>query len=97
MSAEKDLGIDEFKEKVWQGLGLVRIFLKKERNSSADKKEPLIIKKDSSLDDVLRVISNQMRDDVNRAYIWGKKARFPGQEVSFKFKVFDEMEVYFGR
>jgi ribosome-interacting GTPase 1 len=38
-----------------------------------------------------------MRDDVNKAYIWGKKARFPGQEVSFNFQVFDEMEVYFGR
>ena len=97
MSAEKGLGIDEFKEKIWQGLGLVRIFLKRERNSNVDKKEPLIIKKDSSLDDVLKIISNQMRDDVNRAYIWGDKARFPGQEVSFKFKVFDEIEVYFGR
>ena len=50
-----------------------------------------------SLDDVLKRISSQMRDDVNRAYIWGKSAKFPGQEVSFKFLVFDEMEVYFGR
>jgi len=78
-------------------LGLVRVFLKKERNAQADKDNPLIMKNSSSLDDVLKRISSQMRDDVSRAYIWGKKAKFPGQEVSFKFTVFDEMEVYFGR
>jgi hypothetical protein len=38
-----------------------------------------------------------MRDDVNKAYIWGEKAKFPGQEVSFSFQVFDEMEVFFSR
>lgn len=97
MSADKGVGIDDFKEKVWKGLGLVRVYLKRERTVDADKKEPLIIKNTSTLDDVLKRISNQMRDDVNKAYIWGKNARFPGQEVSFTFPVFDEMEVYFGR
>lgn len=97
MSANEKIGVDEFKKKVWQGLGLVRIFLKKERNLEVNREEPLIIKKNSTLDDVLRQISNQMRDDVGKAYIWGKKARFPGQEVSFNFPVFEEMEVYFGR
>ena len=77
MSADKGIGIDEFKEKVWQGLGLVRVYLKRERTNDADKKEPLIIKNSSNLDDVLKRISNQMRDDVNKAYIWGKNARFP--------------------
>lgn len=97
MSANEKIGVDEFKEKVWQGLGLVRIFLKKGRNLKANKNEPLIIKRESTLDDVLRQISHQMRDDVSKAFIWGKKARFPGQEVSFSFPVFEEMEVYFGR
>jgi len=97
MSADKGIGVEEFKEKVWQGLGLVRVYLKKDRTSEADKNEPLIVKNTATLDGVLRRISNQMRDDVGKAYIWGKGARFPGQEVSFKFQVFDEMEVYFGR
>ena len=97
MSAEKGIGIDEFKEALWQGLGLIRVYLKKERVNEADKKEPLIMKKTNTLNDVLKRISNEMRDDVSRACIWGKNARFPGQEVSFKFPVFDEMEVWFGR
>ncbi len=97
MSADKGVGLEDFKEKVWKGLGLVRVYLKKERSVEADYSQPLILKNTSTLDEVLKRISNQMRDDVNKAYIWGKKARFPGQEVSFTFQVFDEMEVYFGR
>ncbi len=97
MSANQGIGIDEFKEKVWQGLGLIRVYLKRERSGQADKKEPLIMKNGQSLDAVLKKVSGEMRDDVSRAYIWGKNARFPGQEVSFSFPVFDEMEVWFGR
>ncbi len=97
MSVDRNIGIDEFKERVWQGLGLVRVYLKKERVGEADRKDPLIIRNTATLDQVLKRISNQMRDDVNKAYIWGNKAKFPGQEVSFNFQVFDEMEVFFGR
>ena len=97
LSAKDGIGILEFKEALWLGLGLVRVYLKRERMGEADKKEPLIMKKTNTLNDVLRRISNEMRDDISRACIWGKNARFPGQEVSFKFPVFDEMEVWFGR
>lgn len=97
MCVDQNLGIEEFKERVWRGLGLVRVYLKKDRTSESDKKEPLIIKNTATLDQVLKRISSQMRDDVGKAYIWGKNARFPGQEVSFNFQVFDEMEVFFGR
>ncbi|MDP4009371.1 MAG: GTPase [Candidatus Shapirobacteria bacterium] len=97
MCADKNIGIDDFKEKVWQGLGLVRVYLKRERSVDADKSDPLIVKNTDTLDGVLKRISNQMRDDVSKAYIWGKGARFPGQEVSFNFTVFDEMEIFFGR
>ena len=97
MSAGEGVGIEEFKEKIWQGLSLVRVYLKRERNGEADKKEPLIMKKGQTLDSVLKKVSGGMRDDVSRAYIWGKNARFPGQEVSFSFPIFDEMEVWFGR
>lgn len=97
MSADKGVGIEEFKEKVWKGLGLIRVYLKRDRNGLADKVKPLIMRKGQTLDNVLKRISGQMRDDISRAYIWGENARFPGQEVSFNFPVFDEMEVWFGR
>ncbi|MFA5828181.1 MAG: GTPase [Candidatus Shapirobacteria bacterium] len=97
LSADKEIGLEELKEKIWRELGLVRVYLRYERNTEGDKKEPLIMKKTKTIDDVLKRISSQMRDDVNKACIWGKNARFPGQEVSFNYAVFDEMEVWFGR
>jgi len=97
ISAERGIGMEELKETLWRELGLVRVYLRRERNGEADKKEPLIMRRNQTLDEVLKRISNQMRDDVNKACIWGKEARFPGQEVSFGLAVFDEMEVWFGR
>jgi small GTP-binding protein len=97
ISAEKGIGIEEFKEKVWQKLGLVRVYLKRERTGEADKKEPLIMKRGQTLRQALNKISTQMGEDVTRVFIWGKQAKFQGQEVSFSYPVFDEMEVWFGR
>lgn len=97
ISVEEGVSIEELKEAIWTGLGLVRVYLKKDRVSKADYEEPLIMKSDKTLADVLKKISAEMRDDVTRACIWGNKAKFPGQEVSFNFQVFDEMEVWFGR
>ncbi|MCX6726948.1 MAG: 50S ribosome-binding GTPase [Candidatus Shapirobacteria bacterium] len=97
MSAVNGQGIQEFKDAVWKGLGMVRVYLKRERTSEADKQEPLIMKRGQTLEMVLKKISNQMSQDITRVFIWGKEAKFQGQEVSFKYPVFDEMEVWFGR
>jgi len=95
--ADKNWGIDEFKEAIWKGLGMVRVYLKRERTGLPDKKEPLIMKHDQNLEMVLKKISTQMSQDITRAFIWGREAKFQGQEVSFSYRVFDEMEVWFGR
>ncbi|MBP9817736.1 50S ribosome-binding GTPase [Candidatus Shapirobacteria bacterium] len=97
MSVDKGIGVEEFKEAVWRKLGLVRVYLKRERTGEPDKKEPLIMHRGQNLRDVLNKISTQMSEDVARGFVWGKGARFPGQEVSFKYEVWDEMEVWFGR
>jgi small GTP-binding protein len=97
VAANENIGVDEFKEAVWKGLGMVRVYLKRERTSEADKQEPLIMKRGQTLEMVLKKISNQMSQDITRVFIWGKEAKFQGQEVSFKYLVFDEMEVWFGR
>ncbi len=97
LSVHTKEGIEDFKEKLWYRLGKVRIYLKRDRNGEADKTEPLIMHRGETLDDVLKVLSSEMREDVQKVYIWGKNAKFPGQEVSFSLPVEDEMEVWFGR
>lgn len=90
-------GIDDLKERLWRELGLLRVYLKPERVSPADKEMPMIMRRGQTVKQVLQKISNQMSQDITRAYVWGKEARFAGQEVSFSFPVFDEMEIWFGR
>ncbi len=97
LSADKGMGIEELKEKIWEKLAMVRVYLKRERTGEADKNEPLIIKNDKTVGDVLKKISNQMSQDITRVFVWGKKVKFAGQEVSFSYPVFDEMELWFGR
>ena len=97
ISAEAEQGLEMFKEKVWQSLGLLRVYLKRDRNKPVDKLEPLIMKKGKKLSDVVGKISGQMSQDVKSAYIWGNGAKFAGQKVSFGYPIFDEMEVWFGR
>ncbi len=97
LSVQTQTGVEDFKEKLWQGLGLLRVYLKRERNGLPDYQEPLIMHRGQTLDHVLKNISQEMREDVNKAYIWGKKSKFPGQEVSLNYPLFDEIEVWFGR
>ena len=97
VSAEKGLGLDKLRKVIWQSLDVVRVYLKKRKSGEADKKKPLIMKKGKTLVDVAGKISAQMAGEVTTAYIWGKKAKFPGQKVSLKRQVFDEMEVWLGR
>ncbi len=97
LSVHTQQGIDEFKEKLWFMLGKVRVYLKRDRNGQADKADPLIMHRGETLDDVLKVLSSEMRADVQKVYIWGNGSKFPGQEVSFSLPVADEMEVWFGR
>lgn len=97
VSADMGIGLEELKEEIWGKLGLVRVYLKRSRTAMADKDKPLIVKEESSLQMVVQKISTEMLSEIKEAHIWGKGARFAGQKVSLSARVFDEMEVYFGR
>lgn len=97
VSAEKNIGLERLRRRIWQNLGLVRVYLKKTRRGEADKEKPLIVKEGEKLSNVAERVSGKMRQDISSAYIWGKKARFAGQKVSLNRQVFDGMEVWFGR
>ncbi len=97
VSADRGLGLERLKEEIWGKLGLVRVYLKKSRTATADKEKPLVVKNGSSLLTVVEKISTEMVSEIKEAYIWGKMARFAGQRVSLNARVFDEMEVWFGR
>jgi len=79
ISAEKEEGIDELKELIYNGLKIIRIYLK-EFNKKADMEEPLIMWQGSTLKDLCLKLHKDFVDRFKFARVWGKSAKFPGQK-----------------
>ena len=94
ISAEKKEGLDKLKEEIWKKLELVRVYLVRE-DEEPSFNNPIIVRKNQTLKEIVRKIGEEFADDKKAAKIWGNKARFPGQEVSLSTPVSDEMQIRF--
>ena len=81
VSAEKNIGIEELKELIYNRLGLMSIFLK-EFNKKADMDEPLIMWKGATLRDLCSKLHKDFVNKFRFARIWGKSVRFEGMKVT---------------
>ncbi|MGB9635130.1 MAG: OBG GTPase family GTP-binding protein [Candidatus Micrarchaeia archaeon] len=80
MSAENGIGIDEFKEELYNRLDLIRVYTKS-RFEGADYEEPLVIKRGSTVEDVCISIHRELRENFKYALVTGKSAKFKNQRV----------------
>lgn len=94
ISAEKKEGLDCLKEKMWEKLELVRVYLVRP-DEEPSFNNPIIVGKNQILKDVAGKIGEEFASDKKAAKIWGNKARFPGQEVSLSTPVAEEMQIRF--
>lgn len=94
ISAEKEEGLSELKEKMWEFLGLTRIYLIK-GDEEPHKNDPMIVGKDSTLGSVAQKIGPEFAEGKVAAKIWGESARFPGQEVSLTTTVSEGLQIRF--
>ena len=94
ISAEKGINIDYLKDKMWEKLDLVRVYLVR-RDETPSKNHPLIVKSHTILKDILEDIGEEFAEDKKRALVWGEGAKFPGQEVSLTKQVVDGMQIRF--
>jgi len=78
VSAETDTGIEELRQKIYEKMGFIRIFLK-EVNKKPDMVEPLIMFEGSTIKDVCSKLHRDFIDKFKYARLWGKSARFDGQ------------------
>lgn len=85
VSAEKGIGMEELKEKIWQKLSLIRIYLK-----DGDRERPLILREGQTIKDACEKISLELLSEAKEAKIWGPSAKFPGQTVSLSHLLQDE-------
>lgn len=102
ISAECNIGLGELREKIWETLGLVRVYLRDPKKSlslhlrgGSINMEPMIMRVGDTLTDVLSALGPDAAVGKTEAKIWGPGARFPGQTVSFSTKVQDCMGVTF--
>jgi len=93
ISAQENQNLEKLREAIWEKLQLVRVYLKKD--DEIDLQSPFIIKKDSSLKNLLENISICDKETFTKAKIFGLGAKYQGQEVSFNFVPQDETVVQF--
>ncbi|OGM72128.1 hypothetical protein A3H19_05555, partial [Candidatus Woesebacteria bacterium RIFCSPLOWO2_12_FULL_39_9] len=94
ISAEKGIRLEELKEKIWEILGFVRVYLVRSAQEP-DFNHPLVVKKGMTLSRVANKIGTEFAEDKKRAKIWGPGAKFPGQEVSLSTQIQERMQVRF--
>lgn len=94
ISAEKQLNLKEFKERVWQKLELVRVYLIRP-NEEPNFEHPLIMKRGSTLEEIAESIGSEFAEGKTSAKIWGTQAKFPGQEVSLSTPVSENLQIRF--
>ena len=93
ISSQIGENLEVLKEKIWEKLNLIRIYLK--RDESKDPDSPLIVHKDENLKEILERLFITDKDRFLGAKVYGPGAKYPGQEVSLSFVPQDETIVQF--
>lgn len=94
ISAENRMGLTELRNKIWEKLGLCKIYLVK-KEEEPNHNNPMIVKRGDILKNVAEKIGTEFAVAHDRAKIWGPGAKFPGQEVSLKTQTHHQMMVRF--
>jgi len=94
ISCEGAIGIDKLKEKVWEKLDFVRVYLVRS-DEEPNFENSLIMKKGQTLYDVAKKIGTEFAGTKTVAKIWGAQAKFAGQSVSLTTPVQEGMQVRF--
>ncbi|EKJ73270.1 hypothetical protein NXS19_008717 [Fusarium pseudograminearum] len=93
MSCEDDLGIQDVIDRCWKELKLIRIYTKR-KGAEPDFGEALIVRSNSTVEDVCDRIHRTLKDTFKYAMVWGASARHIPQRVGLSHPVADEDVVY---
>ncbi|KAL8690902.1 MAG: hypothetical protein Q9218_003754 [Villophora microphyllina] len=89
MSCELDLGIQDVVERCWHELQLLRIYTKR-KGVEPDFGEALIVRNNSSIEDVCDQVHRTLKETFKYAMVWGASARHVPQRVGLSHMVADE-------
>jgi small GTP-binding protein len=89
ISAEKGENLDELKQEIFEGLGLIRVYLK-EKGEEPDREEPLILREGDTVEDAMKELPGDMKDRFKHARVTGESSKFPEQKVGMEHELMDE-------
>lgn len=88
ISAANNINIEELRELIFQRLDLMRIYLKEPTNP-ADLDEPLIVFRNSTIEEVCNKLHRDFVKKFKFARVWGTSSKFDGQKVMLKHNLHD--------
>lgn len=89
VSANSNVNIDLLKEKIYEKLRFIRIYMRP-KGGETDFKEPLIAREGDTVEDVCNKLHRRMKKEFRYAMIWGKSVKFGGQRVGLNHVLNDE-------
>jgi ribosome-interacting GTPase 1 len=89
ISADNDTNLDDLKEKIFQKLDFIRLYMRP-KGEKPDYDEPLIVRKGSNIENIADKIHRELKNDIRFTRIWGKSVKFSGQKVGLNHKPNDE-------
>ncbi|QLH04839.1 GTP-binding protein [Nitrosopumilus oxyclinae] len=89
VSANSDTNIELLKEKIYEKLKFIRIYLKP-KGGEADFKEPLIAREGDTVEDICNKLHRRLKREFRYGLIWGKSVKFGGQRVGLNHIMIDE-------
>lgn len=91
ISCEMDLNLTFLVEKIWDELGMVKIYTKK-RGDHPDLNDPICLRKGSTIESVCNGVHRSLAPNFRYALVWGKSSKFNphAQKVSIMHPVQDE-------
>ena len=88
ISAKEGTGLTKLKDFIYDSLELIRIYMKPQ-GKKPDFEEPLILKRDQSVESVCKKIHRDFKTKFRYAQVWGKSAKYPGQKVGLDHQLKD--------
>lgn len=91
ISCELDLNLTYLIDRVWDELGLVKVYTKK-RGAQPDLDDPVCLRKGATIEVVCNGIHRSLASNFRYALVWGRSSKFfpHAQKVSLAHQVLDE-------
>ncbi|MCQ8894763.1 MAG: GTP-binding protein [Methanolinea sp.] len=86
ISAHTGYNMEGLKDRIYDDLGFMRVYLKPQ-SGSADLEEPLIIRSGSTVEDVCRRLHRDFVERFRYARVWGTSVKHPGQRVGLPHRL----------